>query len=200
MTISAASRLAQLWGFGRQPAKPKTTAPKAKPTPAPAKERETSLNARDLSPKDANRRLEQLGIDFRFEDRLAPPVDPAAQRIARRDLERAERRTERDQAKAIEAHTAEVNAGAIDARSASPEEVRARMASLGFETHQLSVHPVGEPLPPKQERQAGREQLEKDREVARAVHRAIQDGKRVDARKLTSGEFAALMQLRGAGL
>lgn len=196
--------LAQRLGFG---AKPTTANPKPKPKapretkPPRVRDTSTGIDARQLSPDDYERRLAQLGFSAPgIERHLAPPIDPEAQRVARRALERAERRAGRDHARALEARTAEVNAGAIDGRNASPDEVRARMASLGIETHDLAVRPVGKPLPPSRNQADAATRhstLEADREVARAVQRATQAGQPFDARKLTPGELRALLELRG---
>lgn len=188
-----------------------------KPTPAPAPETKpravrpimpsvgTGIDAMALSPDDYERRLDQLGLSAPSADhrRLQPPGDPEAQRAAARDLDRAGRRVARGQARELEARTAAVSAGSIDARNASPEEVRARMASLGFEATDLTVRPVGRALDPTKDQSAGlasQMQRDADREVARHVLRATQAGQSVDAKKLTSGELRALLELRGAGL
>lgn len=211
MTTRTQGTLAQRLGFGPQRATTKPTT-QAKPTPKPQgakapRLRDTSsgIDARDLSPADYERRLADFGLSPPGTEhhRLAPPIDPEAQRVARRALERAERRGAREHRHAQEARAAELTATAIDGRSASPDEVRARIAAIGAEPMGLSVHEVGRALDPtknQNDSDTSRAQLAADREVARAANRAMQLGRPFDARKLSAGEMRALLEMRGAGL
>lgn len=199
---------AQQLGFGRQAAKPAPpAAPKVPAAGAPprANDGETGIDGLALSPLDYERRLRGLGLEPPGAEhrRIQPPRDPEAERFARRTLDRAERRTAAEQARAIEERTAEVNAGAIDGRTASPDHVRERLSAFGVETHGLAVHPVGRELAPTRDQRDGEgahTQLAADREVARAINKAMQTGQSFDAKKLSPGELRALLELRGAGL
>lgn len=207
--MSKHGTLAQRVGFGpsrttTQPTPTASATTQPHPLPGP-RDTSTGIDARQLTPDQYEQRLGQLGLSPPGTEhrRLAPPLDPEVQRLASRDLDRAERRAARGQARELEARTAAVSAGSIDAREASPEEVRARMAALGFESTDLTVRPVGRELEPTRDQTGAHErqtQLAADREVARHVHKAMQVGQRVDAKKLFPGELRALLEIRGAGI
>lgn len=175
---------------------PRKAAPPAKPAPAPAPAptppartrppSRTGFNALDASPDDYERRLAQLGLTAPGTEhrRFAPPRDLAAQRAAQRTVDRIER----DRVRAQEAHAEAINAGAIDGRNASPEEVRARMQALGVDTTTMITREERTVVP-----------TEAERMVAASVRKAIQSGQHVDVQKLSPGERKALNELGNAG-
>jgi hypothetical protein len=169
--------------------------PKPAPKPAPTPESKqrpqpstgTGFDARDASAEDIERRYAQLGLSAPGTDHRRmqpPPADPTAQRVATRALARIER----DRARADQARAAAINAGAIDGRNATDEEVRARMQSLGVDTTSVIT---------RQERPVV--STANDREVAASVRKAIANGKHVDLQKLSPGERKALAELGNTG-
>ena len=166
--------------------------------------RSPTVDARYLSARDYRTRLRQLGIDasaLNIEERLQPPEPEPHLDIehARDSLESAEAAERRQRAE-------ELNKGAIDGKTATPEQVRARLAALGLRDMAHSIaftDPQPAEAPVKLEREMTPEELRQQRlQLAEAVvNGVIEEAKKrgipVDARKFNPTELEVFMRLRG---
>ncbi len=95
----------------------------------------------------------------------------------------------------------EAMAGKIDGLRANTAHIRSHLRGLGVSEHDLAMlelHEPGEPLAPVDTDHVAASRTDDDQRIAAATHAAIERGDRVDIRRLTAGQFAALMTLRGA--
>lgn len=200
---------------GRRDPQPAPNSTTRTPQPRPA------VDARSLTPEDYRRYLAQLGLSLPADTLAAnlpmgasPVEDQRARDLSGLAVDRAARARAAEQEQERTARGEEIQPSSFKAMiedgkgnrvpSSSAEEVRARFAQIGVTDPQLlgGVRDVGRPLEARTQvdsAHAATAQRERDREVARRVHTATQRGQQVDAKKLSAGEFAALMELRGAG-
>ena len=127
----------------------------------------------------------------------APPPDATVSRkLADQFVEQMGRYRQRADRDRREAELAQL--GPIDASSAKPEDLSARLTAMGINDPSLRFEAPARPLEPPPSRagqQAASNQAEVDRQVALAVRAAIARGQRVDARRLSPGELRALTEL-----
>ena len=191
-------------GFGPRGRVAKPAAPTAKTPGAPSAPKPPSMpRAKDLTVEDLAMVSNAMGV-------VMPAIEGMAAQVSERFADRSRRLADdylegmrRYETAVREARAKELDAGAIDGRTATPDQVRARLAGLGLGDETAhTFQPVGRPLDPPPSQAAGREVLrEQDvaHQVAREVHRRMQRGQSVNARDLTPAEVRALMEIRGAG-
>jgi hypothetical protein len=153
-----------------------------------------------LTIADRQRVTRAMGLDMPMPEGAFGPQPDAMQskQLADRFVSDLGRHHDREARKRGEA----LRPGSFQGTAASPDDVRARVEQLGLDPLQMPhLAPVGRPLDPPKHINAATQthsQADADMQVARGVHRAMQLGQRVDAKKLTAGEVRALLQLRGA--
>lgn len=166
-----------------------------------AKPPRPKLDAMRLSGEAVNLRLRNLGVDV-------PEIRDRAPR-ARMDPDVAAviEVTNAERAEADAARMAELEAGAIDAREATPAVIRERLRTLGLSemAHGLQLDELDEDrrskqAPPRQltapERHAKRQAVAEE-VVEQVILDAARRGVPVDTRRLDSVELAVFMTKRG---
>lgn len=151
------------------------------------------LDARTLGWNDLRREMQRLGLDTGIvTEYLKPPETSVNPVIAAR----AEHARVAADARREERATA-IAAGSIDARTATVEEVRDRLRSLGLDVNGLgnSFRPPGKPqvAPP-----AAADGPRMARAAAeQSVRRMLASGQPIDTRRLSADEVEAYRRLKG---
>lgn len=203
--------------FQRLMMNPTTGRPAPAPTPAPKsapsqpQQLETCvIDARRLSSEDYERRLAQLGLTApsteyrRGQFGVGVPLhERDAQRDEARRLDRAGRKIDRQRARAESDRVAALEGPVFDGRTATAEQVRARLAQLGVNavSAAITVSEVGRPLERSAPADTGTDHSTLRAEATETM-RAVLDhcrrtGERLDVMKLNPWELAAYKALRG---
>jgi hypothetical protein len=159
-----------------------------------------SLDARRLTDQEFEARLASMGIDSTWhERRLQPPPRRVAPEVAAAvERHRVERKRLADErVKALEVTR-------LDARTATPAQMRARLAEMGLAASTppgmfSSVPPKPPPTRTDPATVRRRAEAEAEIRVRRMLKAAQLGGTRIDARTLNEFELAAHKKLRGLG-
>lgn len=164
----------------------------------PSVARRTAIDANQLTDREYVALLQAHGLDSTFfvARNAPPPPRPStalalAQNSAQRRAEAANKKRE-----------AEIEAGRVDGRSATPEEVQARVEQLLGPHRERPVldgafAPIGKPLPaPDRGPDPLAASLEAKRKAERRARQALKEKRPVDVRRMPADVFAEYLRLK----
>lgn len=202
--------LLQAGAIGRKAREKKAAAAAAavaKPAVVPAEKTPRELprvDGTELSPEDARAYLDALGLDSSVIDpSLVGPRDREAERRAGQSLNAFEHQAYRTNRKDEAARRSAIEAGKIDAHTAKPEDVEARLRSMGLDPITTIAPRTGAELvaPPRRGDNAPAQHAitaKHDEMVVAELMREQAAGRMtINVMKLTPGELAALHRARG---
>jgi hypothetical protein len=173
---------------------------RGEPTTGVGALRRSAYDARTSSPADYKTRLQQLGIAAEWYEERGCNRPPPAPGIG---IQVKQRKLKREAAERLQEREKSLQASRIDGRTATPEQVQARIGEILGPHRERPVldgafRPVGEPLkPPDLEPDPYVQRAEAERRALRRARQAAKSGKRADLRNAPSDVFAAYLRLRG---
>jgi hypothetical protein len=149
---------------------------------------------------DYHRRLAQLGLDpsFHVVDNSTEMAREMAKAPSLGLTLKADRTAREAEARHVQREK-DLAAGAVDARTATPEQVQARIESLLGDQRDRPIldgafREIGEPLPPRKEPPPPVRAADA---AEKRVRYMVRSGQKIDARRLTDEQHAALLRAHG---